>query len=724
MSEPIGDILEDQSFTFWWPTNDAAGGSITRATDGTIKVDRDDGTDCTGTSVTDTEDDPDTGLHRVTIDTSDNANFATNHRYMVWVDGAVVDGETVNGKLAEFSIELSALNRQVDVTKWLGTACSTPTTAGLPEVDVIHWDGAAVDGPDTAGVPNVNLVEIDGAKTDGTPAVASRPIVYLQILDLHCNQSTYGALNAKNDHASGYGVNHDGGSIGERNSGGAKGQYNYGSTGLGVHNYGTVGVDNQGSSIDVRLGNSGTIQNGSGSAVTMDDQWTDARAAKIDNLDAAISSRNSVTPDAAGVVAGLLAALESHGDGAWATATGFALASAWTSARAAYLDNLNIGGNVASQADVQGITQAQRVRILPPALMERPDSGSTAFRVYVYAYNEAHEAEDLDASPTITVENDQGTDRSANLSAVTKTGTGIYYVTYTVADSHAIEALLFKCAATEGGTTVNYAQPSHVVDTTAVDFTAADRTKLDAINTIAGQLPDGGSLDDLATILGIVQSGTHGNAALKTLLDSVYSSTSSIQNNTRVVRAVPARMEIPASSSTVYRLELLLYDTDGNMEAPDAAPTVAVVNQSGTDRSANLDAGTMTLVSAGRYRSTYTVASDHATEELVFTFSVVEGGATRLYSNAATVGDVEVATVTLAANGLDGITIETGTDGNDDVNGRQALCIMLAAAFGQISGCEDNAPVITGGNAPSTNRIEATTDRHGNRTSVTGTLPS
>jgi len=49
---------------------------------------------------------------------------------------------------------------------------------------------------------------------------------------------------------------------------------------------------------------------------------------------------------------------------------------------------------------------------------------------------------------------------------------------------------------------------------------------------------------------------------------------------------------------------------------------------------------------------------------------------------------------------------------------------MLAAAFGQISGCEDNAPVIKGGNAPSTNRIEATTDRHGNRTSVTGTLPS
>ena len=719
----LGDFLEDATIPFLWPTNDAAGGSVTRATDGTVKVERDDGTDCTGTSITDSEDDPDTGLHRGSCDSSDNANFAANHFYYIWVDGSGIDGETVNGYIACFSIEYAGLNKQVDVTKWLGTACSTPTTAGLPEVDVIHWDGTAVDGPDTAGVPNVNLVGIDGAKTDGMPAVASRPILYLQQFNLHCSLSGEGAMHAENDAGGGYGI-HAGGAFGQHNYGTSYGTYNKATSGYGQRNEGSsAGLYNTatgnghgqrneraGSGKDVYLAGSGSIENAVGDILA--------------NLDAAISSRNSVTPDAAGVVATLLSALETHGDGAWATATGFALASAWTAARAAYLDNLNVGGNVASQADVQGITQACRVRVCCSPQWERPDSGSTTYRIWVYAYDEQHKAEDLDASATITVENNAGTDRSANLGAVTHDGTGIYYADYTVASDHAIEGLTIKVAATEGAVTTNYVGSSSVTDTTAVDFTAADRTKLDAINTIAGQLPDGGSLDDLATILGIVQSGTHGNAALKTLLDSVYSSTSSIQNNTRVVRAVPARMEIPASSSTVYRLELLLYDTDGNMEAPDAAPTVAVVNQSGTDRSANLDAGTMTLVSAGRYRSTYTVASDHATEELVFTFSVVEGGATRLYSNAATVGDVEVATVTLAANGLDGITIETGTDGNDDVNGRQALCIMLAAAFGQISGCEDNAPVITGGNAPSTNRIEATTDRHGNRTSVTGTLPS
>jgi len=607
------DILEDETAVDWFDTNDGDGASITLAVDGTIVVERDDGTDCTGTSVTFSEDDPATGVHRVSVDTSDNANFAVDHDYCVILTGATIDGETVNHTLFRISIENTNRNR---------------------EVDVVKWGGSAIETPDTAGLPNVNLVGIDGAKTDGTVAVASRPIVYLQILDLHCNQASYGALNARNDHSSGIGVNHTGGSFGERNTASSvagTGQSNWssGGSGYGQYNYGSTGARYSGSSKDISLSNSGTIQDVSGNAVTMDDQWTDARAAKLDNLDAAITSRNSVTPDAAGVVAGLLTALESHGDGAWATATGFALASAWTAARAAYLDNLNVGGNVASQADVQGIIQACRVRVCCSPQWERPDSGSTTYRIWVYAYDEQHKAEDLDASPTITVENNAGTDRSANLGAVTHDGTGIYYADYTVASDHAIEGLTIKVAATEGAVTTNYVGSSSVVDTTAVDFTAADRTKLDAINTIAGQLPDGGSLDDLATILGIVQNGTHGNAALKTLLDSVYSSTSSIQNNTRVVRAVPARMEIPGGGATVYRLELLCYDTDGNMEAHDAAPTIAVVNQSGTDRSANLDSGTMTLVSAGRYRATYTVASDHATEELVFTFSVRGFTATR-----------------------------------------------------------------------------------------------
>lgn len=43
------------------------------------------------------------------------------------------------------------------VTQWLGTACATPTVAGVPEVDPTHWNGTAVATPDTNGYPKVTI---------------------------------------------------------------------------------------------------------------------------------------------------------------------------------------------------------------------------------------------------------------------------------------------------------------------------------------------------------------------------------------------------------------------------------------------------------------------------------------------------------------------------------------------------------------------------------------
>lgn len=45
----------------------------------------------------------------------------------------------------------------VSVAQWLGTACATPTVAGVPEVDPTHWNGTAVASPDTAGYPKVTI---------------------------------------------------------------------------------------------------------------------------------------------------------------------------------------------------------------------------------------------------------------------------------------------------------------------------------------------------------------------------------------------------------------------------------------------------------------------------------------------------------------------------------------------------------------------------------------
>ena len=162
-----------------------------------------------------------------------------------------------------------------------------------------------------------------------------------------------------------------------------------------------------------------------------------------------------------------------------------ALASAWTATRAGYVDNLNVGGNVASSAEVTAIQNNTRaVRVVPPVL-ERPDSGSTAFRIELLLYDETGGMEAPDAAPTISVVNQAGTSRDVNLDSTTMSlvSTGRYRSTYGVASDHAIEELIVAFSVIEGGATRIFANPVQVVDTSAVDFTAADRTKLELLAT-------------------------------------------------------------------------------------------------------------------------------------------------------------------------------------------------------------------------------------------------
>lgn len=138
---------------------------------------------------------------------------------------------------------------------------------------------------------------------------------------------------------------------------------------------------------------------------------------------------------------------------------------------------------------------------------------------------------------------------------------------------------------------------------------------------------------------------------LSTTFPSTVSSSSevtAIQNNTRTVIVVPDVIERPDSGTTTYRVEMFLYDETGNMESPDSAPTITLVNQSGTDRSSRLDSTTMTLVSTGRYRSVYTADVGDALEQLVWAFSVVEGGSTRLFGRGSLVVDTTAVDFTAA----------------------------------------------------------------------------
>jgi hypothetical protein len=58
------------------------------------------------------------------------------------------------------NFDLNDADPDVNVVKWLGTACATPTVAGVPEVDITHFNGVA--GTFASGRPEVNTTHIAG----------------------------------------------------------------------------------------------------------------------------------------------------------------------------------------------------------------------------------------------------------------------------------------------------------------------------------------------------------------------------------------------------------------------------------------------------------------------------------------------------------------------------------------------------------------------------------
>lgn len=104
---------------------------------------------------------------------------------------------------------------------------------------------------------------------------------------------------------------------------------------------------------------------------------------------------------------------------------------------AAVLTAVNNINNLSALANLFGTAQ-----------MEVPDSSSILYPfVFVVKDAEGHLL-DLSGTPTITVANGAGTDRSANLSAVSHPSTGQYTFTYSVSSAHADEGLQFKASGT------------------------------------------------------------------------------------------------------------------------------------------------------------------------------------------------------------------------------------------------------------------------------------
>jgi hypothetical protein len=151
---------------------------------------------------------------------------------------------------------------------FLDIRSGTAIGSTLLETQYGYWTGTAF----VLGAADVR--QINGVDTDGTPAVGSRPVLYLDRLDLHNDDAVNAALSCVNDNALGMGFYQYGGLIGCYQSslhtaciqdGGDCGCY---------QNGGDYGCYQSGGIADVYLGGTGSIRSATISIATTTGNWS------------------------------------------------------------------------------------------------------------------------------------------------------------------------------------------------------------------------------------------------------------------------------------------------------------------------------------------------------------------------------------------------------------------------------------------------------------------
>lgn len=144
----LGHYAANSTVSIPYTTNDSNGASITKSTDGTVAIYK--GTNATqrtsASGVTDSEDfDSVTGVHMLSIDTSDNADsgfYAVDTVYHVMLNGAVIDGQTVNHWLGSFAIGnlIGATTSVLSNANVLAITNMALISLGEPEISDIDAD--------------------------------------------------------------------------------------------------------------------------------------------------------------------------------------------------------------------------------------------------------------------------------------------------------------------------------------------------------------------------------------------------------------------------------------------------------------------------------------------------------------------------------------------------------------------------------------------------------
>jgi hypothetical protein len=158
-----------------------------------------------------------------------------------------------------------------------------------------------------------------------------------------------------------------------------------------------------------------------------------------------------------------------------------------SAARAGYVDNLNVGGPVASAGQVSSLAVNTRANLNVPVEIETPDSSTQVYKVRLHLFDVEGNMEAPDSTPTVALTNAAGTDRSGRLSGASNPSTGVYTWDYTATAGDAEEQLVWVFTVVEGGLTRTYPATTYVVEESAYRFSSTDRSNLGAIKTKTDQ---------------------------------------------------------------------------------------------------------------------------------------------------------------------------------------------------------------------------------------------
>jgi hypothetical protein len=179
----------------------------------------------------------------------------------------------------------------------------------------------------------------------------------------------------------------------------------------------------------------------------------------------------------------------------------------WTNARAGYLDNLNVGGKVASHADILAINQSASKHLLVVTVGQYEPGETYTVEVRTFSASDGT-AVDADSTPTLTATGQVSGNLSANLSAATHPATGVYRWTYTPGASPTLEQIRMDASATINSATFTLSAYTQTVDEATAVFTATDQAHL---TSIYNKLPTNGIADETLVIAAIgtpAQAGT------------------------------------------------------------------------------------------------------------------------------------------------------------------------------------------------------------------------